>query len=651
MAGVVVELGRTLTRNRRTAGKSAQTVVGATLGFAMAGATVLLAFIDVLASARLDLLALVLGLWLIGWIVAPSFTGGPELTGQYFRLHPIRRSSLTRGLFAAAWRSLPAMVALLAFAALVAVAAPLGPAAVVVSLPATVLSVAVLICASRLAAIWFAAVSRSRLGASASSLVTAAIIVVAQHSWIIVLAIIIHLETGLLPGLGTALRILPSSWGLVAVVAAGDGDWVLALTAISGLAVLGGLLYLLWMRFVTANPVRASLVMAPRRSRTPALGTVRAELLGSVRAPLRLQDIVLATSYAIGTCALPLIIGFGAMLPFTGVAAVIMGAATSSNLYGAAGTALWMTLLSPGTEATDVRGRQLAWLVVYGGIGAVLTVLGFALHPDPDLLPWVVGSFLAVLGAGAGLIAFLSVFALQPGSDPHTAKYSPAEQSDSTGPAFLAIGATLLLAAPTVGVLTAGQLTGTDTLLWAGIAVGVLTAVLAPWLLGTSAIRRLRARGPELMHQMRSGAERQQAVAGAPAGAWAYTRAAMRGQVPNAPDGDPVTDTAGGVTKPGKPVSGFEAMNAGEQAVFWLLYIAAILAIIPQGLVSIGHLATDSGVTSWFAALHMPTHLQWPTAIGFIVLGLALAGVATLIYLRAQRRERRRLGQNPGGNL
>ena len=39
-----------------------------------------------------------------------------------------------------------------------------------------------------------------------------------------------------------------------------------------------------------------------------------------------------------------------------------MGAVTASNLYGQDGTALWLTLLAPGSERADVRGRQLAWL-------------------------------------------------------------------------------------------------------------------------------------------------------------------------------------------------------------------------------------------------------------------------------------------------
>ena len=633
MVGVIVRLHLALTRNRMTGAIAAQRALGATLGFALALATIVLAFLTVPEPARLDLLAVVLGLWLVGWLVAPSFTGGPELTGQYFRLHPVPRGTLTRGLFAAAWTGLPAIVTLVAFGVLVAVAAPRGPAPVLVALVAMVLSVSLLVVGARLTAIWFAAVSRSRLGAAISAMVTAAIIVVAQHSWLIFIAIAIHLDTGIPGPLGTVLRALPSSWGLVAVTAAGEGAWGLAAAAVTGLAVLTGALFLLWTRVVASAPLRGAVVRPRRRARTPALGGARKELLGWLRNPLRVQDLVLALAYAVGTCALPLIVDFGALLPFLGIVTMIMGAATSCNLYASDGTALWMMLATPGSERGDVRGRQRAWLLVFGGLGAVLTVVGLALHPDPVLLPWVIAGFLAVLGAGAGLSVFLSVYAPAPMPDLHTAKHAPAAQGDAAGGAFVAIFLTLLVAAPTVGVLIAGQLTRSDPLTWTGIALGLLTAVLAPVLLGRAAIRRLATRGPELLHVLGSGA--QGSDAGQSAGA--LTRTALReafGMSDEAAGGPAGAEPA--------PVSGFTAMRPAESLTFWVLYLAAVLAVVPQGLVAGGHLLAGSGATGWFLALRMPEDLQWLTVAGFLLLGTLLAAVAMGIYLRAKRREQRR---------
>ena len=632
MVGVIVRLHLALSRHRRTGSKAAQIGLGATLGFALAVATVVLAFLRVPDAARVDLLAVALGLWLVGWVVAPSFTGGPELTGQYFRLHPVPRSTLTRGLFAAAWTGLPAIVTLVAFGVLIAVAAPLGPAALLVALIAMVLTVAVLVIAARLTAIWFAAVSRSRLGAAISSVVTAAIIVVAQHSWLIIIAIVIHLDTGVPGTLGVVLRALPSSWGLVAVTAAGAGAWALTAAAVAGLVLLGGALYLLWTRVVTSAPIRGAVVRPPQRSRTPALGSTRKEVLGWLRNPLRVQDLALALAYAIGTCTLPLSVDFGGLLPFLGIVTMIMGAATSCNLYGSDGTALWMLLAIPGSERGDVRGRQRAWLLVFGGLGVLLTAVGFALHPDPALLPWVLGVFLAVLGAGAGLSVFLSVYAPVPTRDPHTAKHSPAEQGDAAGPAFLAIFLTLLVAAPTVGVLVAGALTGINGLSWAGVALGLLTAVLAPALLGAAAIRRLATRGPELLHRMQSGPQPPEAAESAGATTRAALREAFGGAVPA--DAEDNAEPAA--------VSGFEAMRPAEALTFWALYVAAVLAVVPQGLVAGGHLLAGSGMTGWFVALRVAEGLQWPAVGGFLLLGALLAALATVIYSRAKRREQRR---------
>lgn len=619
MADVIVQLNRTLVHNRVASGKTLQRALGATLGFSLAGITLLLPLLEIPAAARRDLVCLALGLWLVGWLVAPSFTGGPELTGQFFRLHPVRPSILTRGLLVAAGTGLPAMVGLAAFATIVVAAIPQGLAAIVVSVPASLLSVLVLIVAARLTAIWFAAVSKSRVGAVISSIVTAAIIVLAQHSWILLIAIMIHVESGLPAALATVLAALPSSWGLLAVDASGDGDWGLALTGIGALAALAALLYLCWTRVVTIAPLRASVVRAPKHESTPPVSGLRKELLGWRRDSLRLQDVVLPVAYAIGTTTLPLVIGFGGLLPFTGVALVLLGAATTCNLYGASGTSLWMLLLSPGALREDVRARQVAWLIVFGGLGAVFTAIGCLLSPDPALLPWALCSFLALIGAGSGLAVLLSVHALVPVADPHTTRHAPAGHSDLTGPAFVAIAAALTLTAPTAGLLTAATLTNAESLWWGSIAIAGATAVLTPWVLGSAAIRRLTLRGPELMHNMRSGSS------GSAADPGTHARQIGSDDVPAAKDRSP-------------RVSGFESMGPIESVGFWTLFIAAILAAVPQGLVAVIHLLADSGVTGWFIALSLPEDAQLPAAVSFLLLGLVFAAGATRIFTRARTR-------------
>ncbi|MFD0560507.1 ABC-2 type transport system permease protein [Stackebrandtia endophytica] len=610
MVGVIVRLGFALNRRRMTAGKAANLALGATIGSLLAVGTMTIAFLDLPHHTRIELLAVVLGAWLLGWLVAPSFTGGPDLTGQHFRMHPISRRVLVSGLFAAALTGMPAIVAAVAFCALIAVAVPLGIGATLVAIPATVLSVAVLIMAARLAGIGFAAVSKSRLGAAISATVTAVIIVVAQHSWILIVAIAIHLETGLPSTMATVIRAIPTSWGLIAVESAGAGDWLPAVGALMALTLLAAVLYAAWTKLVTAPLIAVSAARAPRRIRSSRSGPVSKELRAWIRDPLRLQNIVLATTYAIGTCALPLLLDFGGFLPFLGVAMVLMGAGTGSNLFGGDGTALWLTLATPGTEAREVRGRQLAWVTVFGGIGAILTAVGIALYPDPVLLPWVLATFIAVVGIGAGLVVFVSLRMLVPSRDPHLVKHSPADHGNQTGPAFMMMALVVLLAMPTVGVLILGQTTGNMFITWAGAAAGIGTALLITAIGGRLAARYLAAKGPELLQRMRSG---------------------------SSPKSSTDTGTPDGIDQ---KISGLEAMRPGQSLSFWLLFVIGIIATVPQGLVSGGHILAGTDITGWFVALHMPTHLQWPTVGAFIMFGLAAAGGALLILLQARRSAR-----------
>ena len=106
---------------------------------------------------------------------------------------------------------------------------------------------------------------------------------------------------------------------------------------------------------------------------------------------------------------------------------------------------------------------------------------------------------MALLGGGAGLVPLVSVTQLVPGPDPREHRDSPLEHGDLTGQAFLMLmprrhhrrsrrrwSVVALAGAP-------------------GVAVGVLTGVLAAS--GSGARRRSACAiaGPELLQLMRSG--------------------------------------------------------------------------------------------------------------------------------------------------
>ncbi|MFC7640497.1 hypothetical protein ACFQX6_05335 [Streptosporangium lutulentum] len=145
------------------------------------------------------------------------------------------------------------------------------------------------------------------------------------------------------------------------------------------------------------------------------------------------------------------------MVPFTGLIAIVMAAASSANLYGADGTALWLTLMTPGAERADVRGRQLAWLLIIGPAAVVLTLAGTLVSGETWAWPWVLGLLPALLGGGAGIIVLLAVTSLVPGTDPHKRGGNPlstgADETAETSLAWLVLVAVPAIALPAASAI------------------------------------------------------------------------------------------------------------------------------------------------------------------------------------------------------
>ncbi|MFD2352285.1 hypothetical protein ACFSTC_27945 [Nonomuraea ferruginea] len=179
----------------------------------------------------------------------------------------------------------------------------------------------------------------------------------------------------------------------------------------------------------------------------------------------------------------------------------MMAAASSANLYGADGTALWLTLMTPGAERADVRGRQLAWLLIVGPAAVALSLAGTLVSGETWAWPWVLGLLPALLGGGAGIIVLLAVTSLVPGTDPHKRGGNPlstgADETAETSLAWLVLCAVPATALPAVGAILLNP--------WAGVATGVLTGALGAWGLGRIAYRRLENHGIDLLNLMKHG--------------------------------------------------------------------------------------------------------------------------------------------------
>jgi ABC-2 type transport system permease protein len=589
----------TIIRNSMTGGRAAWMLVGAIFGLLFAAATVWLTLLDLPNEKVLgDLLAAVFLLWLLGWLIGPLWSGSAVLRADHFALLPVPRRKLAVGLLAAAFVSVTAAVTAIGFLALVTYGARQGVVPALMAVPVAALQLVFVVLLSRVTAALFGVVAASRTGAAITGLLFAAMLVLTQSGWMIIVAIMYSdvLTTGFSGAMTTALRAVPSSWGVVAVDAAGRGDWLLALAAPAGLAALSGLLLLIWS-VELGNPRRARVTIRGSANRAPTgrmlhPGPTRAvvgkELRTWWRDPLRTTTATVPIIWALGTVLLPLTFDVRLLLPWAGPALALFAITSAGNLYSQDGTALWQTL-TIGTERADVRGRQWAYLIVFAPLTIVLSVglTWWSGYTWP--WPWVAAIVPALLGGGAGLIVYASVFGMVPGPDAHKRPSNPLERADTTGQANVLFWVGMLPAAPAVTVVLLGDRLDLRWLMWAGLPVGVMTGVLVGRLLGTLAIHRLTAHGPDMLQTLRTGR------------ATTITAAAR---------------TAGA---PGK--------GGAIEGLYWSL---GSILLLPQGLIPLVFIVTGVDVRSWFLAMYLPSAYGIPTAVISMLGGIYLVARALL---------------------
>lgn len=585
---------------------------GGIVGLFLAAGSLRIALLDAaLPAAGGDLLALVLGVWTLGWVLGPVLLGGSSpLRADHLRLLPIPPLRLALGLLGAAFVGVAPAVTALAFASLILFAVRLGPGPTLVAVPAVLLQLVVALLLSRLAIALVGAGARSRLGGVLTGLTTGAMLVVAQSGWMVIVAVDQSgvLATGFPAWLSAVVRASPSGWGVVAADAADRSAWPLAVAALAGLAAVVLLLLLGWSRLLAAPrttraPIRGSAGGAaagrpasPWRRRFPTGRTaavVAKELRGSWRDPTRWDDVVVAPTWALLTCLLPLGFGETALLPWAAPATVVMATATAANGYGRDGTALWLTLLTPGATRPDVRGRQWAWLAVVAPMALAIALLLTPPSGQPWAWPWVLALLPALLGGGAGLVVWVAVMQLAPGPDPHRNRDHGLDQGDTTGQGIFTFWAALLPAVPAAAVVLAGTLRESALLRWSGVPIGIGTGIVVAWFLGRAASRTLDAHGPELLSLMRTGRS---------------------------------------IPTPAAPTGAIDAMPRRTRTAFFGCVWLGSLALFPQGLVPLGFKLGGVEERVWFLPLYLPGAWQWPATFAMIALGLVLYALALRLY-------------------
>lgn len=366
MAGVLIRMKLRIIRNSMTGGKAVWMVVGAVLGLAFAAATVALAFVRLDTPGLVaDLLATTYLIWTLGWMVGPLWGGSAVLRSDHFALLPLPRRRLALGLLAAGLVGITTVVTALAFLGLVVhgVRTGVGMRPWCRSRPPP-RNWPSWSCSRGSPTPCSVRSCGSRFGAAVTGLLFAAMLVLTQSGWMLIVAVVSSrvTETGFSTFVSAAIRAVPSGWGVVAVDAMRRGDWWQSLGALAGLLALCALLLAAWGRALGRARSGRSVVRGSARRAAPVRGALsgatgavlRKELRTWLRDPQRVTMAVTPVAWALGTALLPLTFHTGALLPWAGPALPVMLVATAYNLYSQDGTGLWLTLTT-GSQRADVR--------------------------------------------------------------------------------------------------------------------------------------------------------------------------------------------------------------------------------------------------------------------------------------------------------
>lgn len=528
MAGVLVRLKLRVLAHSLHGRRAVLFVLGAIYGLVGGVGSALLPLVVDDVRTATDLVALFVALWALGWVAGPIALGGGDETirPENFALLPVRPTPLAWGMAAASLVGTAPVATLIAFSAHGWVGLRSGALPAVVGAVGALAELALVLLVSRVVVAALGAVMGSRRGQDLGVVLAAlgALAFLPLQLLFTSLAPVLAGGGGL-GTLGTVLRALPTGWAAVAVAAAAEGDPLLAVVPLLGLGVLCAGLLVLWGRLLERRLTVAAVSAGPtaratrtgRRTTRPRgpVGAVVARELLLWRRDARRRSL-LVTSLLLGL-VLPAVSGGGVSgaVAYTALWLAVFATTQLANLYGLDGGSIWHLLVVGDAARADVRGRQIAWLVVVApvvllaavGGPLVATALGSP-GSAATAAPWLAGLVPVLLGAGCGLVVLQSVSV--PIAQPQGRGANPFGGGGAgAGPgcvrAVSALAFLLLLvppALPVLALLIAGQVTGLAVLSWAATPVGLgVGVVLARWW-GSLAIRRLEARGPEVLAEV-----------------------------------------------------------------------------------------------------------------------------------------------------
>lgn len=531
MVGILISMKFATLRHSPVGMRLAGWIIGALLVLATWAAGVLAPN----ASVRSEVLMLIMAGWFVGAALGPvTMSGAGVLRAEYFTLLPIDRKKLALGLLGAVFPGVASAYLLLAGLALLVHAITLEPITVVIAVPAAVLSWVMTIIVSRLIYAGLGSAMRTWLGVEIAAIQFGFMIGGLLAGWMVVtqaVRTVPELITNGLPESAavTVLSWAPSSWPVRAVEAAAAGNWLLALAWLGILAVItAGLLALAAVLLRPhlgsrsgrrrRRPLGSRVLTGPRLLPATELGTVIGkELRQWWRDPWRKLEwrSGIYTGLVIGLFA-AVSGGFEVIAPLSGLVIGFMICLSGCNLYGQDGSAVWQTVVGQrrGTVTADVRGRQLAMIILFTPPALIVSALVIMITGEHWAWPAVLAGLPALIGAASGVALVLSAVAVSPGVDPRRRVGPNDAGGDLTLQANLAIWLCLLLITPTAAALVIGYTALPPWGPWGAVLIGVLNGSLGYWLLGKITIGYLTDRLPTLFTRIRYGRNDDGKVAG-----------------------------------------------------------------------------------------------------------------------------------------
>jgi ABC-2 type transport system permease protein len=379
--------------------------------------------------------ALIAAVLALGWATVPIAAFGVDETLDVGRLAllPIRRERLLTGLLAAAFLGVaPTLTVLLVGVAVAAVV--YSAAAVPVALVAFVLVSTMCLLLGRVTTSALSRLLRSRRGRDLAVLVGVLVVLAAQLPRLLVQ----NLDEARLQAIGDVLRWTPPGAGIRSVADASAGHWGPALIELLYAAVTVAALLAGWYVALGAalTVVDASTERTRSRRRPGLLGSLRLQTLlpdgrlGAVagkelryawRDPRLKFSWLQMMVFGLAVPAFSLLHAGGRFAPLmVGLFSALLVSSLGYNQYGPEGSAFWMSVVVTATERdarTDLAGRNTATTLVVGIWVLVASTALAVVTGTPSAVPLALGAGAAMLGAGLGAGAVLSVLAPYPVPD------------------------------------------------------------------------------------------------------------------------------------------------------------------------------------------------------------------------------------------